>query len=439
MSSTTGPEGPFTGLTVVEFGQFIAVPFAAQMLATGGARVIKVEPKGGDGYRRLGDPTPGADRQFYNKNRAKESVAIDLSHPESSAVVRALIAFADVVLVNMSPSTVARHGLRYEDVSAINPRAVYGIVSAYGSRGRFAKQPGMDIVVQARTGLLNALDSERDGIPHASEVPMVDHTTALLLLNGVSAALLARARTGRGQRVEVSLTAGALVLQNKELVHVFDVDAWRTQFVDETLPAMRRTGASVEEIAQLRNDMRPDVGGASALFHAHFRVFRAKDGFVTLGAGSQAARKRLFEVLGLEEALSADPPALTARIAEILATETPRHWEDVLGSVGVPVSEVRHVEEMLFDDDLLDLGLIADYHDPVLGHWRGAGSPIELSDTPWQSAAPAPRFAEDTRQVLSDVGFGPDRVAELIAAGAVVEGPILAAAVAGPADDIQAE
>lgn len=412
-------EGPFTGFTVVELGQFVVVPFCGQLMADGGARVIKVEPPTGDSYRRIGDVGHQESRQFLIKNRGKESIAIDIANPGGAEVVRRLIAIADVVLANMSPAALARRGLSYEAVAAINPAAVYGVVSAFGQRGPEAHLPGMDVVVQARSGLLGALGAEVDGVPRHSEVQAADYATSLLLLSGVTAALLARERTGRGQRVDVSLLGGAMTLQNNVLGHVHGVDDWRRHFVEESLPRLRRAGAPLDAVETERVGLRSDPPSHTS----HYRVFRTEDGFVAIGAGSPPARARLFALTGVtEQLLVDDPPALTRQLAETLAARPSAHWVEALRGADVPVAEVRHVEELFFDPHVEAEGLVADFEHETVGRYRGLGAPIRLSDTPWRAVAPSPSFARHTRPILAELGFDPAAVEELVADGAVVAG-----------------
>lgn len=412
--------GPFAGITVVEFGQFVVVPFCAQLMADAGARVIKVEPPTGDSYRS-GTPqlAPGETRQFMIKNRGKESISIDLSHPDAAPVVRALIEAADVVLVNLSPAAVARRGLDYDSVAAINPRAVYGAVTAYGQIGPEAPLPGMDVVVQARSGLMTSLAAEEDGLPFHSEVQAADYSTSILLFGGVSAALYARERTGKGQRVDASLLGGALTLQNNSLAHVPAADDWRREFVEECLPEMRRSGASRTEIEDARRDMRPD----HPAHIAHYRVFRTADGGIAVGAGSPPARRRLAEVAGVDEALmTTDMAAFARRLAETLATRPSAEWVELLRARDVPVAVVRHVEEMFFDPHVAAEGLMADYDHETVGRYRALGAPLRMSGTPFASAGASPPFARHTAPILTELGFSGPQIDALRDARAVVIG-----------------
>lgn len=410
--------GPFEGLTVVEFGQFVVVPFTAQLLADAGARVIKVEPLAGDNYRAWDDGIGETEsRQYLIKNRGKESVAIDLGHERAPEVVRALVASADVVLVNLSPAAVRRRGLDYDTLRAINPRVVYGAATAYGQVGPEAPLPGMDVVVQARSGLLSSLGAQVDGVPLHSEVQVADYSAALLLFGGIASALYARERTGAGQRVDVSLLAGALTVQNNSLSHVHEHDDWRRHFVEERLPALRQDGASRSGIERERRELRSDP----PLHTAHYRVFRAADGFVAMGAGSAGARRRLAGLLGATVEVADDQEALGRLLEAELPNRTAAEWERVLREADVPVARVRHVEELLFDPQAEAEGLVADFDHPEVGRYRGLGVPIRFSGTPMVARKPSPAFAAHTADVLAGCGLDRDLVAELCRSGAVLD------------------
>lgn len=410
--------GPFEGVTVVEFGQFVVVPFCSQLMADGGARVIKVEPPAGDSYRSWSDGIGEREsRQFLIKNRGKESFSLDLSHPRAAEVVAALVRAADVVLVNLAPAAVARRGLDYDSLRAINPRVVYGAATAYGQVGPEAHLPGMDVVVQARSGLLSSLGAERDGVPLHSEVQAADYSSSLLLLAGISAALYARERTGTGQRVDVSLLAGALAMQNNSLGHVHEHDGWRTEFVEDRLPALRRAGATRDTVETERRRMRPDPPNHTA----HYRIFRTANGFLAVGAGSPGARRRLCEVVGMSTDLAdSDPAAFGAALEQALRERTSDEWSKLLTDAEVPVATVRHVDEILFDDHVLTEGLVADYDHPEVGRYRALGVPIRMSGTPMRPSGASPSFAAHTARVLSEVGYSNDDIDQLADSGAVV-------------------
>lgn len=410
--------GPLEGITVVEFGQFVVVPFCSMLMSDAGARVIKVEPPTGDAYRSRQDGLPGRwSRQFLIKNRGKESIALDLAHPDARPVIERLVKEADVILINLSPSATKRRGLDYESVQKINPRAVYGVVSAFGHNGPEAGLPGMDVVVQARSGLLSSLGAQQDGVPLHSEVQVSDYSSALMLFGAVNAALYARTRTGRGQQVAGSLLGSALALQNNSIGHLHEEDTWRTEFVDTDLPRLRSAGASREEIESLRNARRPDPSHHTA----HYRAFRSSDGFVAIGAGSPPARKRLAETLGIDPALAdSDPEEFGRAVATAMMSRGTDEWIALMRENSVPVAPVRHLEEMIFDEHALAEGLIRDYEHPVVGSYRALGQPFQMSDTRLEPGGPAPDLSEQADRILAELGFDTDEIHTMYDSGAVL-------------------
>lgn len=409
--------GALGGVIVVEFGQFVSVPFCAQLMADAGARVIKVEPPGGDSYRRAGQLAPLESRQFAIKNRGKESVALDLGHPDAAAVVERLVGLADVVLVNMSPAAVARRGLDWATLSARHPRLVHGLVSGYGTVGPDAGLPGMDVVLQAHSGLVAALGAEDDRVPRHSEVQVADYAAALLLLAGVSMALIARDRTGRGQQVDVSLLGAALTMQNNQLSHVYAIDGWRAEFVAEELPRLRAERAGRDAINAARAAHQADQ-----LTHtAHYRVFRTADGAVALGAGSPPTQERLARVVERPvEQLRGDPDLVQHRLEKLLATRRSAEWIAELRAADVPCGEVRALDEVLTDPHVEAEGLVTDIEHPAIGLYRALGAPIRFTGTPSQVHRPSPPFAAHTAAVLAELGFTAEKVAELARSGAAV-------------------
>ncbi|GAB3679804.1 CaiB/BaiF CoA transferase family protein [Salinisphaera aquimarina] len=412
-------QGPYADITVVEFGQFVVAPFCAQMLADAGARVIKVEPPTGDSYRSWADQlAPGETRPFLIKNRGKESIAINLGHPEAAPVVRALIEIADVVLVNLSPAAIKRRGLDYDAVAAINPKVIYGAVTAYGQVGPEAPLPGMDVVVQARSGLMSSLAAEQEGLAFHSEVQVADYTAAMLLFGGIGAALYARERSGVGQCVQTSLLGGALAIQNNALAHVYGHDEWRHEFVDAQLPALRKQRATHDEVEQVRRDLRPDPPTHTA----HYGVFATADGSIALGAGSAPARRRLAAATGIAAAIAdADPMEFGAQLKTLLVERSSADWVALMRENEVPVAEVRHVDELFFDPHVEAEGILTDYEHETAGRYRALATPIRMSATPFNLArAASPCFAAHTRPILSELGFDAAALEQLCEAGAVV-------------------
>jgi len=246
-SSSEASSRPFAGIEVVEFGQFIAVPFCAQLLAEGGARVIKIEALEGDPVRQLSPLVPGETRHFLSRNRGKRSLPLDLRHRRAKDVIERLLARADVILTNFRPGLAEEFGLDYASLAPRFPRLIVGSVSAFGRRGPDARLAGMDLVVQARTGLMASLGKVEDGVPATGEAPVADYVCALSLAFGIASALLRRERTGRGGEVEAALMMAALVAQNNSMVRVESVDGPEHATVRARLAVMRAAGRPFAE------------------------------------------------------------------------------------------------------------------------------------------------------------------------------------------------
>lgn len=411
-------EGPFSDLVVVEIGQFVVGPFCAQFLADGGAKVIKVEALAGDPYRREDTLAPMESRQFTIKNRGKESLPLKLGHPRAAEVLNRLFDIADVVIVNARVETLRRHGISYEDVSKRNPRIIYALAAGFGTVGPDAQFGGMDVVAQARSGLMLALGAEEDGLPYHSEVQVADYATALLLLAGIGAALHRRSGTGRGQEVTVSLLGGALTLQNNVFMHFFDHDSWREEFLQEVLPSARVEGWSPTELAEKRGSMRPDPRDTT-----YYRVFRTSDGIISVGAGSPSVRRKFLELVGLPAPGEGGPDdSLEARrraVEEKLRARSTAEWLALLRAESVPVSEVNHIDEAFFDEHFRAEGLVHEFDHPQLGRYLALGAPIRLSESPFTPERSSPGFGEHAEAILSSLGFDDSEIRAMVAEQAV--------------------
>lgn len=412
--------GPFEGLRVIEFGRFIAAPYCGQLFADGGADVIKVESLDGDETRRNGAIVPGEGRQFLNKNRGKRSLAVDLSDPDVAAAVRALVLKMDVVVANFRPGQAKRHGLDYESLSQANPRLIYAENTAYGRSGPMAEAPGMDVVLAGYSGLLNIT---ADG-PLPPPEPIIDYTAGLLLAWGVSSALYARERTGRGQRLDVALLQAALVLQNNHINHVDVIDGWREEFVDYLQGAFTR-GDSWSDVLAKRDELQP---------HAPARVYygflQTSDGMISIAAMARPLRLKMMEVVGFEDRWSREPgwepddaraytADLHARVEEILRTDTTENWYRKLSSAGIPCGPMRVREQLLDDEQVRANGFLVRMEHAAIGGLTVVAPPVAFSDTPLAVANASPQLGQHTREVLRESGLDAEAVDRLIARGAI--------------------
>ena len=194
--------GALEGVRVVEFSQIIAAPFCGMLLSDMGADVIKVEPPEGEPWRVFAQFIPLESKTFISLNRGKRSLPLDLTKPEGQRIAQQLAARADVVIVNYRPDVPAKMGIDYETLAALNPRLIYCENTAFGRRGPDSYRPGYDIVIQAMTGLMAANNKTLNGVPQVPPLAAADFATGITMAWAICAALYARERTGRGQKIE---------------------------------------------------------------------------------------------------------------------------------------------------------------------------------------------------------------------------------------------
>jgi crotonobetainyl-CoA:carnitine CoA-transferase CaiB-like acyl-CoA transferase len=411
---------PFGGIEVVEFGQFIAVPFCAQLLAEGGAHVIKIEALEGDPVRQL-TPLPGGDtRHFLSRNRGKRSLPLDLRHPRAKAVIDALLARADVVLTNFRPGLAEEFGLDAATLAPRFPRLVVGNVSAFGRHGPDAQLAGMDLVVQARTGLMASLGKVRDGVPASGEVPVADYICALSLAFGISSALLRRERTGRGGEVSAALMMAALVAQNNSMVRVESIDGAVHADVRGQLAHMRRAGRSFEE-----QDATVASARTPSMLEVYYRTYATKDDVVGVACVSPGLQRAFMDVLGLKDegpktgdraTLQRYYAELGARCEAVMASRTAREWKAVFDARGVPGAAVRFSVELFDDEQARANGFFHDLPHPALGPVRVLAPPVKMDGDGFQPGDPPPAFGSATRAILGELGFDAAAIDALVAA-----------------------
>lgn len=412
--------GPFEGLQVVEFGRFIAAPYCGQLLADGGADVIKVEPLEGDETRHHGEIIPGEGRQFLNKNRGKRSLAADLGNPTVLAAVQRLAKGADIVVANFRPGQAERLGLAYEQLAAVNPRLIFAENTAYGRKGPMAGMPGMDVVLAGYSGIVNVT---ADG-PLMPPQPIIDYTAGLLLSWGVSTALYTRERTGRGQRIDVALLQAALVLQNNGVNHIDAIDGWRREFV-EYLKKAFINGATWADVLTKHQDLQPHAPS-----RAYYGFLRTADGMIAVAALPRPLRMRLMEVVGFDDPWSRDPTLvpddarayadeLVVTVERRLATNTTAYWCEALAAAGIPVGPMRLREQLIDDEQVLANGFVTRLEHELVGGVTVVAPPVGLSDTPLAAARPSPVLGQHTAAILAESGLSAAEIEALRVRGAI--------------------
>jgi crotonobetainyl-CoA:carnitine CoA-transferase CaiB-like acyl-CoA transferase len=420
---------PFAGIEVVEFGQFIAVPFCGQLLAEGGAHVVKVESLEGDPVRQLAPLAPGETRHFISRNRGKHSLPLDLKHRDARRIIDALLARADVVLFNFRPGLAEELGLDYATLAPRFPRLIVGSVTGFGTRGPDAMLAGMDLVLQARSGLMASNGRMKDGVPSPGESPIADYVCALSLAFGIASALLRRTATGRGGQVEAALLMAALLAQNNSMVRVASEDIPRNDAVLAQLATLRARGASFEQQAEVVPHTR--TPGMVAIY---YRTYQAKDAAIGIAAVSPGIQRTLMRAVGLadaahtttmdREAQAKHYAELRVRMEAVMAARAAAEWKVIFDKAGVPNAQVRFNVEMFDDPQALANGFFHDLPHPTVGPVRVLAPPVRLDGDGFQPGGPTGAFASETHAILREIGFSERDVDDLVKAGATCDTPI---------------
>jgi crotonobetainyl-CoA:carnitine CoA-transferase CaiB-like acyl-CoA transferase len=393
-------EAPLSGVRVLEVGNFIAGPFCGMQLADLGADVIKVEhPDGGDQVRATGPFVAGESSPFMRLNRNKRSMALDLKSAAGKEVFRRLAQTTDVVIENLRPGTMRDLALDYPKLAALNPRLVYVAASGWGQEGPLSSLAGLDIMAQARSGLMS-ITGIPGGDPVKVGVPICDLVCALYGALAAVAALRARERTGRGQFIDVCLFEAGVSLAVWEAGKYF------------------ATG----EV--------PEPQGSAHQANAPYQAVRAADGWFTIGAASARNWIALCQALGLER-LMADPryadtnaryqhrQELIAEIEALTRAQPVEHWLRVLEEAGVPCAPIQRYDQVFADPHLLAREFFWDAPHPTAGPVRQIGSPMRFSETPVRRVKAGPRFGEDSKAVLQELGYTEAEIQGLVEKGVI--------------------
>jgi crotonobetainyl-CoA:carnitine CoA-transferase CaiB-like acyl-CoA transferase len=386
---------PLGGIRVVDFSHFLAGPLATMILADMGAEVIKIEAPGrGDDLRRYPPMHPQLDQgaPFVWANRNKLSLALDLKSPAGLRVARQLIASADVLVENFSAGVMDRLGLSFEDCRALNPRLVYCCVAAYSRNGAHKDRMGFDPIAQVESGFVDMNGyPDREGVRASSAV--MDISTSFMTSNAVLGALMARERTGEGQRVEVSLFDTAVLMTGwASMQHLF-------------------TGQD------------PDTS-PSGVFYASDRPFYINSG------NDKVYQRMVTHVIGRSD-LAEHPDYLSptlrvknrerlfAILQDAFGQHPWAHWQAAMREAGVPCGLLRTVGDALRSPEARDHELVTRIPHPVLGWVPNLRLPIRYSATPMADPVAAPAVGQHTDQVLRSVlGLDERTVRELAQAGA---------------------
>jgi len=395
-------QGPLQAIRVVDLTSVVLGPYATQILGDMGAEVIKVEGPEGDVLRGVAPArSPGMGAVFMNANRNKRSLCLDLKQPAAQAALCRLVAGADVFVHSLRPASVAKLGIGYPELRAVNARLIYCAAVGFGRQGAYAGKPAYDDIVQAMSGAADL--PRRAGLSErAAYLPTIlaDKTTALHVAYAVAMALFHRERTGEGQEVEVPMF---------ECTTAFNL---------------------LEHLAG--HGFRPPEGemGYDRVLAPHRRPYPTADGEITVMPYTTRQWQAFFRVAGRPE-MGDDPRVTDAgersrriaelyeMVAEIMPGRTTADWLERLEAANVPAMPVRRLEDLPDDPHLRDSGFFVDYEHPSEGPMTTTAVPTGFSATPGTALRrPPPRLGEHTRETLFEAGLEAAEIDGLLATGA---------------------
>ena len=380
---------------VIDLTQVRAGPTACRQLADWGADVIQVQmPEHMRGDDTLGGQD-GSDYQYTHRN--KRSVTLNLKEPEGIAVLKRLIATADVVVENFRPDVKFRLGIDYETLARDHPRLVYASISGFGQSGPLAQRPGFDQIAQGMGGLMSVTGLPGQG-PVRVGIPIADLCAGIFAAQGILVALLEREASGKGQWLHTSLLEAMVYMMD------FQTSRW---LIDG------------------------EVAGQAGNFHPTSiptGVYKAKDGYMNIAVFGGKIWERFCATLGAPEwvaderfrdkaSRSVNREVLNAAINARLATQDRDYWIEHFNADGVACGHINDLREVFEEPQIAHLGMVQDVVSPRLGPQRMVGQPVQLERTPSHIARSAPRRGEHTEEVLGELGIDTGELARMKTSG----------------------
>ena len=390
------PEGALAGIRVLDLSRILAGPWCGMLLGDLGADVIKVElPGNGDDTRGWGPPFLADESVYFlGCNRSKRGMAIDLAHAEGKALLARLLARADVLVENFKPGTLDRWGFGDAWRAEHAPHLVHCSITGYGASGPKAALPGYDFILQAESGLMS-ICGPVDGTPSKYGVAIVDLATGMMAANAIQAALIARFRTGRGQRVGASLYESAIAL----------------------LANVGNSHLATGKPARRFGNGHPTI--------VPYTTYPSSDGVVAVAVGNDQQFARLATLLGHAEwaiderfrtnaARVEHRDAVDDNVADAFAERTTAELLAALQQHAIPAGPVRSVGDALADPHTLARGLVVEAEHPLFGVFKSLASPLTLNGTPTVTRRAPPTLGQHTREILStDLGLSAAQIAAL--------------------------
>lgn len=381
------------GVQVVEFCEVAAGPYCAMLLADQGADVIKVEKPSGDAMRSwppisktdVEPETDGFSENFASVNRSKRSVVLDMKSEPGLAAAKALIERADVVIENYRPGVMAKLGIDYETMSAVNPGVTYCSISAFGQEGPRSTEGGFDLTMQAMAGVMS-VTGEPGGAPVKCGVPLCDFVAGLYGAFGIASALREREQTGRGQHIDVSMLGTTLAIGALQTSEFFG------------------TGSDPRKL------------GSAHPRNAPYQAFRSADGHFGMAAGNNSLWERVCEVVSLGELVAderyltpvlraANQDTLRQTLEEVFVTKPSAHWLSAFAEAGVPSSPINSYSDALADPQVEHMGWIRPLTLPNGVETETFGPALRINGEAVPIHAAPPLLGQHTAEVLAELNL----------------------------------
>jgi crotonobetainyl-CoA:carnitine CoA-transferase CaiB-like acyl-CoA transferase len=403
--------GPLSQVRVLDLSRVLAGPWAGQNLADLGAEVIKVErPGAGDDSRAFGPPwvkdrtgAPTKDSAYFTSaNRGKKSITVNVAKAEGQALIRSLAAKCDVLIENYKHGDLARYGLGYEDLKAVNPRLVYCSVTGFGQTGPYRERPGYDFMIQGMGGMMSVTgepDGTPGGGPQRAGVPIADIITGMYASIAICAALASRAETGKGQHLDLALLDSQIALLAYQNTNYFS------------------TGKPPGRIGNLHPNIVP------------YQPFKASDGEVIVACGNDNLFRKFCEAAGHPE-LAQDPRfatngkrvenrvEMTRVIQEFFGRRSTAEWLERLEAAGVPNGPINDLAQVFEEPQVKARGVKIELEHQAAGKLPLVASPMRFSGTPLEYRLAPPLLGQHTDEVLKGLlGKSDAEIASLRAGG----------------------
>jgi formyl-CoA transferase len=388
---------PLSRIKVLDLTRARAGPTCVRQLVDWGAQALKIEMPGGRSGDGMGGNRHGFD--FQNLHRNKQSITLNLKHPEAIAIFKRLAQDADVVVENYRPDVKKRLGIDYETLRAINPRIIYGSISGFGQTGPYSNRPGVDQIAQGMGGLMSITGLPGQG-PVRVGIPIADLCSGIFLAQGILVALFEREQTGEGKWVHTSLL--------EAMLSMLDFQASRWLMSGEVAP-------------QAGNNHPTGIPTG---------VFETQDGHINIAASGDDLYKRFCHAIQRSDLLT-DPRFATSRarsdnrdtimevIMPVTRQKTSTEWIQILNEAGVPCGPIYTIDKSFADPQVQHLEMAQTVHSPTLGQLTILGHPVSWGEkrNPLRSAAP--ELGQDNEEVFMSIGFTKEQIADLQQRGVI--------------------